>query len=181
MGKKQKVDQLKDVHAVDLETLLKFTGSVVFALRNRFKKRVQVYGSSTGLAHLGRLLEEIKISGEYTELRQDLEELEVVILETNVEDVKLKIVHYTKQYEDLGYALYRDIAPVKYVLETTIEYKASKMYYCLYAVNRKRKRCLLGTFTKKKQLTSFMKEHYPSGRVSALVYDSSVVGTSNIR
>jgi hypothetical protein len=124
-------------------------------------------------------MDEIRASGEYKEMLQDISQLELVVLETCIEekDLKLRLANWISKYEQKKYVLYKDIAPLRYVLETTVEYKAGRLCYCLYLVNKKRHRVLVGVFEKKKQLTSFVKSAYPSERVSAVVFHESVIGT----
>lgn len=180
MSKKHKRDHLVEVLGITLEKLVELSGSSVYALVCHSKKRLQVYGSVTTLVHLGRILEEIKLSGEYTELREDLSQIQLEILETNVskEDMRLRISNWVHEFEGKGYSLYKDIAPLKYVLETILEYKGGTLCYCLYAKNSKKHRKLLGIFSRKKQLNEFVRSNYSNERVSALVVHESVLGTS---
>lgn len=176
---KDEAHQLMSKLKLDLETLLAMSGTVcVYAFVNKSKKRIQVYTTKSLLTHLGRTVSEIAMSGEYVELRQDMSDVEVIILETGIQEneMKLKLANWIDKYERNRYKLYKDIAPLRYVLETTVEYKAGRLCYCLYLRNRRRDRVLVGVFDKKKQLTSFVKSAYPSKRVSAIVYHESVIG-----
>jgi hypothetical protein len=175
MSKKQKVDQLVDVFKIDLETLLRLSRPCVYALKHRLEKRIQIFGSMNALVHLGRVLEDVKASGEYTKLRDDLKDVQLVILETDLvqEDLRLSTSNWIYKYECMGYVLYKDIAPLKYILETTLEYKAGRLCYFLYAKSNPKSRILLGIFDKKKHLMSFKREHYPGKRISALIVHES--------
>ncbi len=178
--RKHNSHQLMSKLKLDLETLLQMSStSCVYGLVNRSKKRIQIYSTRSLLTHLGRIMSEIAVSGEYKEMLQDMSDIELVILETNIEDndLKLKLANWVDEYERKRYTFYKDIAPLRYTLETTVEYKSGRLSYCLYLVNRKRHRVLVGVFLKKQQLTSFVKSAYPSKRVSAVVYHESVIGT----
>lgn len=177
MSRKKKLDQLIEGHCVSLETLNGLCISSVFALKHRSKKRIQVYGSSNTILHLGRLLEGIRTSGEYSELRNEIQDIEVVILETNVSsnDLRLKISNWIYEFECKGYMLYKDISPLKYVLETALEYNAGRLCYCLYVKNKGNDRKLVGVFEKKADLKQFVKEKYKERRISAIVYHESVI------
>lgn len=178
MSRKQKLDHLLEVSAISLETLSKLSGNSVFALKHRFKKRIQVYGSVSTLLSLGRLILEINASGEYSELLADIQNVDLVILEENVPDgdMRLKVSNWVYEFECLGYILYKDLSPLKYVLETVLEYKNGRLCYCLYVKNQGKDRKLVGVFDKKKQLTEFIKGSYKEKRVSAIVYHPSVLG-----
>lgn len=172
--------QLMSKLKLDLETMLQMAGtSCVYGLVNKSKKRIQIYATKSLLTHLGRIVSEIAVSGEYNEMIHDMSDIELIILETNIEDndLRLKLANWVDEYERKRYTFYKDIAPLRYTLETTVEYKAGRLCYCLYLVNRKRHRVLVGVFEKKKQLTSFVKSAYPSKRVSAIVFHESVIGT----
>ena len=177
---KDKAHQLMTKFKLDLETLLSMSNTAcVYAFLNKSKKRIQVYATKSLLTHLGRTVSEIAMSGEYVELFRDMADIELVILETGIQEneMKLKLSNWIDEYERKRYKLYKDIAPLRYVLETSVEYKAGRLCYCLYLRNRRRDRILVGVFDKKKQLTSFVKSAYPSKRVSAIVYHESVIGT----
>ena len=176
----QKLHQLMSGLTLDLETLYSMSGtSCVYGLVHKSKKKIQLYATKSLLTHLGRIMDEIRASGEYKEMLQDISQLELVVLETCIEekDLKLRLANWISKYEQKKYVLYKDIAPLRYVLETTVEYKAGRLCYCLYLVNKKRHRVLVGVFEKKKQLTSFVKSAYPGKRVSAVVFHESVIGT----
>lgn len=177
---KQELHQLMSKLKLDLETLVDMSGtSCVYGLVNRSKKRIQIYATKSLLTHLARIMSEITTSGEYYEMIQDMSDIELVILETDIEDNSLRLKHanWIDEYERKRYTFYKDIAPLKYTLETTVEYKSGRLSYCLYLVNKKRSKILVGVFQKKQQLTSFVKSAYPSKRVSAVIYHESVIWT----
>lgn len=175
MTTKHKLDHLLDSSLYNLETLMSLTGSSVYALVHRSKKMVQVYGSSTTLSHLGHLLEEIKASGEYSTMLADIQNLSLVILETNIpsKDIKLTISNWISKYKDNGFVLYKDISPMRLVLETRLEYRAGRLHYFLYAVGQGTYRKLLGIFERKKELKEFMNANYKGDRISSLVVHES--------
>lgn len=177
---KHEVDHLIDIPTLDLETLVQLTTSSVYALCNTSDKRIQIYGSSTTLVHLGRILEEVKTSGEYKLLKDDLSKVKLVILETNIssESIRLKIGNWIREYKKRGYSLYKDIAPLKYKLDFNLEYKAGRLRYCLYLVNQGSDRKLVGIFDKKKDMKEFMSVHYRGNIVSEIVVHESVTGNS---
>ncbi len=171
------MDHLLDKPVMTLETITKLSVSSVYALRNRFKDRIQILGSMNTLVHLGRMIQEIQTSGEYIELKNDLLDIDIVLLETGLEiqDLKVRTSHWIQEYKKSGYTMYKDLNPVRYTLETLLEYKEGRMCYCLYLKNRGSDRKLIGIFDRKSKLTSFVTEHYRDGRVSAIVYDASVL------
>ncbi len=177
MGRKQKLDQLLNSNYMSLETVRKLSGGSVYALKSRFKDRVQVYGTKNTWTHLGRLIEEIQNSGEYIELKNEIQDIDIVLLETDIEvsNLKVRTTYWIDKYKAMGFTFYKDLNPTRYVLETSIEHKAGRMCYCLYLKNKGNDRKLIGIFDRKKQLTSFVKEHYRDGRVSAIVYHESVL------
>jgi hypothetical protein len=175
MSEKYESDHLLDSSLINLETLMSLSSSFVYALVNDSRKMVQVYGSVNMLVHLGHLLEEIRASGEYSTMLEDIQNLKIVLLETNVpsKDIKLTISNWISKYKDSGWILYKDISPMRLVLETRLEYRAGRLHYFLYAVGQGKYRLLLGVFEKKKDLKSFCHANYPGDRISHVVVHES--------
>jgi hypothetical protein len=175
MMMKQKLDQVLDSSCIDLETMILLSGSSVYALVNDSRKKVQVYGSGNVLVHLGHLLEEIRASGEYSTMLEDIQNLQIVLLETNVpmKDIKLTISNWISKYKEDGFVLYKDISPMRLVLETRLEYRAGRLHYFLYAIGQGSYRRLLGVFEKKKSLKEFVHANYKEGRITSVVVHES--------
>lgn len=175
MIEKQKPGHLLESPCIALETLLKVSGSSVYALVHRSKSMVQVFGSTNTVKHLGGILEEIKTSGEYRNLLEDVSEIDFVILETNVlkEDLRICIANWISKYKKKGYTMYKEISDSRLVLETRIEFYAGKPKYYLYAVGTGSYEKLLGIFKWKKDLKEFMNANYEGDRISTLVVHSS--------
>lgn len=167
-------DTLLDVSELDLEIVARLASNCVYSLVNHSKKAVQVFGSTNGLAHLARILVEIKTSGEYKEMLEDLSKLEVVILETNPSNIKVAIHCWMEKYLQEGYRLYKDTSPIRLTLETRVENIRGKLRYCLYAVGKRSYRKLLGVFDKKRDLLEFSNANYKGDRISTLVVHESV-------
>jgi hypothetical protein len=136
---------------------------------------VQVFGSTNTVKHLGGILEEIKTSGEYRNLLEDILEIDFVILETNVlkKDLRICIALWISKYKDYGYTLYKDISDTKLTLETRLEFFVGRPRYCLYAVGVGSYEKLLGIFKWKRDLKKFLNANYEGDRISTLVVHSS--------
>lgn len=175
MTQNLKLDHLLDSSLYNLETLMSLSSSSVYALVNKDRKKVQVYGSGNVLVHLGHLLEEIRASGEYSTMLEDIQDLQLVILETNVpiKDIKLTISNWISKYREDGFVLYKDISPMRLVLETRLEYRAGRLHYFLYAIGKGKYRKLLGVFEKKKSLKEFCHANYPGDRISKVIVHES--------
>ena len=173
MTMKQQRDHLLDIQNIDLETLVALSGSLVYALVNESGKLVQVFGSTNGLKHLGGILDEIKTSGEYKDMRKDLPNLVLKILETNPEHMKTAIGLWVDKYESFGYAMYKDRSPMRLSLETRLVFVRGKLRYCLYVVGRKSYEKLVGVFDRKKDLEQFKNASYKGDRISTVVVHSS--------
>lgn len=169
----QKLDHLLDINDLDLETLSTLTGSFVYALENASGKLVQVFGSTNTLRHLGGILEEIKTSGEYKTMKEDLHDLVFRVLETNPKNMKISISLWIKRYKDVGYTMYKDCSPISLSLETRVERVDGRLCYCLYIVGRKSYKKLIGIFKKKKHLEEFKNASYKGDRISTVVVHSS--------
>ncbi len=162
---------------ISLETMMsKYSQSCIYALVHRSERRLQIFGSINMLVHLGKLLEEIKTSGEYTKLMEDLNEIDIVILETSVssKDMKLKIGNYVSKYKNDGYVMYKEITTFRYYLETTIESRDRKIVYCLYVRNRN-DITLVGIFNKKNLMEDFIRKSYPNNHIDNIVLHDSIV------
>jgi hypothetical protein len=176
MTMNQKLGHLLDSPSIPIETLLYLSGSSVYAFRHRSKKLVQVFGSTNVLSHLGRTMDEIKTSVEYKNLLDDLSEIDFVILETSIpkSEMKVSISKWIEKYKDDGYVLYKDISPIKLVLETRIEQRGYAIRYCIYAVSSTGSyRKLLGSFKYKRQMKEFLNANYKGDRISSLVVHES--------
>lgn len=169
-------NMLIQVVPISLETMTNYIGgSFVYALLHSNMKLVQVVGTSNVLVSLGRLLEEIgKSNGEYTKIQEEIDKTQVVILETtSKEELQIRLSHWRQYYKDLGYEFFKDVASVRYSLETRYEYRQGKMHCFLYAVNKRKDRKLLGIFGKKRLLEEFIQVAYPDNRIERLVYHES--------
>ncbi len=180
MSRKQKLGHLLEGKSLSLETVRKLSQGSVFALQSRYKDRVQVYGSMNTLVHLGRVIQEIETSGEYKILLDEIQDIDIVILETNIDvsNLRLRIGYWVDKYKAKGWTFYKDIAPLRYTLETLLEHKQGRLCYCLYLRNQGNDRKLIGIFDKKSELTKWKKDTYKGERVSAIVYHESVLDRS---
>jgi len=173
MTMKHEADHLLDLSKLPLETLVTLSGSFVYALENDSGKLVQVFGSANALKHLGGILDEIKTSGEYKTMKEDLPHLVLRILETNPKDMKISISLWIKRYKSIGYTMYKDCSPIVLSLETRVETVDGKLCYCLYIAGRKSYRKLIGVFKKKRDLDAFKNANYKGDRISTVVVHSS--------
>ena len=166
---------LLDSKYFTLETLLNIETNVVYCFLNVDSKRVQVYGTKCIIQHLGRILDEIKTSGEYSVLRDDMKNTEIVILESNIleTDLKLKVAYWVDWYQSRGYRLFKELSPIRYKLDRVVEFEGRKLMYYLYARN-KRDSVLLGRFRKRREMEDFISDSYPDGKVFKFLYHSSI-------
>lgn len=176
----KKVDHLLHTFSLDLEAMRKFSGGSVFALICRSKRRLQVYASKSSMKQLSLILDDIEVSGEYTELAKDLEttKVELVVLETGTitdSTRRERLYHWIKHYESRGYRLYKDIAPIRYKIQETVEPRSGRFCYCLYLVNSKSHKILVGIFHKKSDMNKFKKDNYNTKRIQNIIYHESVL------
>jgi hypothetical protein len=173
MNDLQKLDHLLDIQGLSLETLSQMSTSLVYCLVNESQMLAQVFGSTNALMHLGRILDEIKTSGEYKTMKNDLRNLKLVVLETSPESMKISIALWIAKYKSMGYTMYKDVSPIKLSLETRVEYLKGRLRYCLYLVGQGSYNKLVGVFDKKKHLIEFKNAYYEGDRISTVVVHSS--------
>ena len=174
MDTEKDINDLIKVLNLNLETLFNLKGNFVYAFLNSENKRIQIFSCKQFLQHLSKAISEINTSGEYSELKNDLNKIKICILETNFNDsLRLRQSHWIDVYRNKGYKLYKDITPVKYSIETAVEMIGGKLRYILYLKNLRHDRIKVGIFSKKKELKSFIETHYKHG-VTAVVYHESI-------
>lgn len=175
MEKKQKDVGLLDVRKLSLETLVGLPKNVVYCFLDSDLRYAQVFSTVSIVQHLGRILEEIESSGEYSVLRERLKDTKIRILEVDIleTDLKLRQAYWIDLYTKKGYKMYKELTPIRYNLETIVEWEGGRAEYRLYARN-KRKSILLGRFRKKGELEDFLSESYPDGKVYTFLYHVSI-------
>ena len=150
------------------------TKGVVYALINEEGKRFylgQTTNLASGLYHLSVHLETTK----YALMKEDAKKLKLHILETNMEDVRLrkhKLYEYRNDYLDKGYTEYVTPAYQKFRIKIEIgeHYKDSATYYFVNMYDSRNTRIILGVFQSEEEAISFYNSHYPNGSISGLVF-----------
>lgn len=177
MNEMYDVEGVLDRSCIKLETLFQLSVSSVYCLVRRDTRMVQVYGSVNTMSHLGRTLEEIRTSGEYKNLLEDLSQIDFCILETiaDQKDLKIAIGSWIDKFKESGYTLYKDCSPIRLRLETTLEHRDGRLTYCLYVVSTRSYRKLVGVFVREKDMRKFKDEHYKDNKVrKVIVHGNSI-------
>lgn len=178
MSVKQVCNSILHVEDINLETGLKYVSNSVYMLSNDDSKTIFISYTTNLCQSLGRLLGDIKSnSGEHKTLKDDIENVKLYILETNLEtgQLKLRTAYWSNLYADRGYKFYKQMNLVNYTLETTIGYKEGKVHYFCYLVNKRKDKILIGMFSKKKEMSSFLRTNYPNfNRIGKVVLHDSV-------
>lgn len=168
--------------AVDLkslETILKVMSSCpkecLYAVINECDKRIQVFSTSNFISHISRLAQELGHLNNKP-LLEDLQNIKVVILETEFRDKKHRYSLYRREiqkYKDGGWTFYSDRNVALYRLNQGYKYKGHKLYYVVELVARNGDRTVVGAFTKAKEAKRFISEHYSNDIITEIVIDPS--------
>jgi hypothetical protein len=176
MNQIQKSNDVLSVGILELGKLMDLPEHCIYAFRNPKTKLIQIFGTACMLGHIMRILPEIKISGEWKALKDDLENIELCILETNVDpiDRRLRQAFWINKYRyELCYELYKDVAPIRFRTDIQMEYQYGKLCYFVYLMNTRKDRRLIGIFSTKKEMMVFLDTHYPRGVVSKIIFHES--------
>jgi len=167
-----------------MEWSLLMTKGVVYALINEEDKMFylgQTSNLASGLYHLSVHLETAK----YALMKAHTEKLKLVILETNIEDIKLrkhKLYEYRNAYLNEGYKEYVVPAYRKFRVKVEIgeHYKDSATYYFVNMYDSRNTRIILGVFQSEEEAISFSNLYYPDGSISGIVFADNAL-TVHIR
>lgn len=176
MDTKQNSNEVIEVVDMSLETLLSLPGNCVYVFENENKKHIQIYSSKNMVSHLLETCKEIQLSGEYSQLRNEMKEVKIKILETNLEPNQLRIrqSYWIDLYRDKGYKLYKEISPIKYTIDVEFGYQYGRIHFFVYLKNTRKDTKLIGVFPNKTSMEKWMRKHYPGKKVSNIVIHESV-------
>lgn len=145
---------------------------VVYAFIHRNLKLFYVGNSNTlgqGILNVMSHLE----TKPYAKMKQLWDELDVIVMQENVENAKLRkhltFVEMSKLKDD-GYteiisSNITNYSILKVVCELGEVYNASTLYWCVNIIDRNRTRILLGVFEKEDEAKEWMNKHYSNGTV----------------
>jgi hypothetical protein len=178
MDEIQKSDVVTNVGLLDmnLNDLLALPECCVYALVNEVDRKCQVFSTSSLLKHLGGLIDDIRISGEWQSIQGDIQKVQVRILEVLKDEKNMRFhqSQWIKRLNEEGYKNYKDISPVSYKVDIVLGFRHGNLQYMVYLMNKRKDRKLIGLFTKKKEMNEFLHSHYPNGVVTSIITHSSV-------
>lgn len=157
---------------VSLEALACLPMSCVYAIRSKVGMTIQIFSTVNMACHLGKLVDEIRISGEWLCLRKEIQNTEIVILETDIPKEKLKLRHayHIGEYRKSGYRFYKDSSPVNYSIDKTIRLFNGRLCLFVSLRNARKDEILIGIFHGKKEMNLFLETHYKDGIVRDVVF-----------
>lgn len=180
MTKKKVVEEVLHLVPINLETSIQYATHCIYIISNDRSKTCLIGSSSNLYTTIGRLLEDLKLSnGQYKSLKDDLENVTISILETNLEKglLKLRQAHWIRTYRDKRYKFYKDISPLKYTLSIDLGFINHKLYYFVSLTNQSNDSRLIGRFSTKKEMNDWIGVSYPDlERISSIVIHESVRG-----
>lgn len=144
---------------MDFKELLQLSVSGVYALINDSNRRVYVsYGTSI-IDSLQRLIRDLKKPDTKLKLlKEDLEKLRFVILETCDEDkMKPLYTYYTEQFIEKGFETYRNYKSTKYKVRITL---GPDLKVHVQLVNKSRKIITVGVFHHVHNAETFVRINY---------------------
>jgi hypothetical protein len=158
-----------------LQDLVALPRACVYALVDEVGQRIQVFSTLCMTKHLGTMLDEISVSGEYKSLWQDIQKLKLIVLETiDPKNRKVRHGYWVSYYRSLGWSFYKDNAPVTYSLETKVGFRFGTLSYFVWLRNKRKDKILVGIFTRKKEMKTWIDTYYPDGIVRDVVRHESV-------
>lgn len=167
MNSDENISKIISIKDMSLETLLNLPQCSVYALLNEVDKRIAVFTTRALFSHLTRLIENIKVSIEYEQMRIDSKNIKLVILETKYDPIAVN--YYLETYTNNKYTLYKDYNITTYKFDKSIAYEKGKLYYFLYIVSNNGNRILLGKFNTHTELKQFIKKEYPDNVINKVV------------
>jgi hypothetical protein len=160
-----------------LETGVDLVDGMIYKIGNDISRNCMIGYTTNLYLALGRLFENIKVGNlEYKNLKEDLPNVNIQILETGVkkEDLKLRHSYWYNYFKELNYRFYKDCNPLQYKLSTEFTSYRGRVCYFVYLKNKRKDKLLVGRFYKKKEMTNWIQKNYPdTSRIYSIVIDVS--------
>ncbi len=147
-----------------LNTLSTSPKECLYAVINESEKRIQIYSTSNFVSHVSRLAQEMN-SLKYRLLRDDLNKVKVIILETKFRDKRHRdslYREYTQQYKNNGWVFYSDRNIAQYKIHESYKYKNNVLYYVIELVTGDGRYTVVGVFSKYKEARDWKQTSYPN-------------------
>lgn len=158
-----------------LMELLGLPEHCIYALVSEKSKAFMVGYSKNLYLALCRMSNDLE-TPKYIKFKNDIDDIDVVVLETDIEnehDKKIKVNMYVQDYVDKGYQQYFPSNLVKYTLHTEIHGLYGQVYYTAYLQDRKYRKIIVGLFKSEDEMKSFVQQYYPENKVSGIFYSDN--------
>ena len=155
---------------MDLNTLLDLPDSGIAGFFNEDDRKVYLFYSEALLDALVRNVRQLK-DGSHTckELVSDKGKLEFRIIETQYSNLKHEYMRWSEEYKRKGYELYRkDYIPIRLYAKMAYSKNLKNIEVRIY--NKRYEWFVVGVFSSAKEATEWMKQTYPEGRVTEIIY-----------
>lgn len=176
MNEENECNELMYYDDISINGLLALPDVCVYALINEVDRRCQVFSTTSLNSHLGSLMKDIKVSGEWSVMKDDISKLRLCILETLTDKRELKIrqSYWIESFNKKEYKNYKDLSPVSYKVDIELAYRHGKLCYFVYLKNTRKDRILVGLFRLKASMDEFLNQSYPNGVIQKIIRHSSV-------
>ncbi len=168
---------------INLENLLNLNCNGLYCLINEQDRKVDVRYSCNLLRAVASLVESISDNSVVPlEISKDASKLQLVVLEKNIEGLKLKHAFWQQYYKNLGYSLYRTKPGNKYVVEVSVDYVRElhqSHHYFVVRLKSKGSTVTVGIFDQIEDLQDFVSEYY-SGVVVEIIFANNNLTSSYV-
>ena len=154
----------------EMNDLLELRRSGIYCLENEEMKHVQIFASRNILEHVSNLMKKID-TGEYGELKNDVNRINFKILEItdDVNSLKVLLSGWINKYRNDNYKLYRDTNLVCYKVKDDYAEIEGKLYYIVYLENKRKDKMVVGVFNSRNECMSWKSLAYPNNCIDTLV------------
>ena len=178
MSTDTKIDMVMLESHIDLETSLCMVQGLVYGIVNVERCIIHIAYTNNLYEAIGRLVAVLQSgSPEYGSMKDDIKQCKVVVLETGIEkgDLRLRTGYWISLYKDRKYSFYKELNPLLYTLETSIERKGNYLLYFVYLKSKGKITLVVGEFKKKREMTEWIRRNYPdTSRIHKIVYQTQL-------
>ena len=154
---------------MDVQSLLDLPESGIAGFFNETDRKVYLVYSEALMDALMRNLRQLK-DGTHSckNLIADKGKLEFKVIETNCSNLKHDYMKWSEEYKRLGYTLYRNFTPIRLYAKMAYSKDLRSIEVRIY--NKRYEWFVVGVFSTAKEADEWMKQTYPEGRVTEIIY-----------